>query len=413
MASLYSEPEVRMAHEVERPTYEVISTLQRFDERDTVFAREALIPGSVAEREYHELHPELVEIDRRLTRFIQDKIDSPPEVPADPLNEAFYDATFGAVAALGQPDSVHGPINSYQVSADPGAMSLRIKAVARSLGASLVRITHLNPAWVYSHRGVRPFFDDYRANPPLFTGVPEGYSGLRYGDPIEIDHRYAISMGLPQDLGLVKTGPSLLNDFETGRVYAVSALVAVELARYIRGLGYPARAHHLRNYGVMMVPVAVDAGMGELARCGYLLTKELGANLRLVCVTTDLPLEVDKPVDLGVQDYCEKCLKCAENCPPRAIPSGGKVEVGGVMKWKIDAERCLLYWGSQGAACGICQVVCPWSKPDTPFHRLVAEVATRVPWSRRFLTKADDLVYGAAYRPKPYPPWATLGGPPS
>jgi epoxyqueuosine reductase QueG len=157
----------------------------------------------------------------------------------------------------------------------------------------------------------------------------------------------------------------------------------------------------------MMVPVAVDAGMGELARCGYLVTKELGANLRLVCATTDLPLGVDKPVDLGVQDYCEKCLKCSENCPPRAIPSGGKVEVRGVMKWKIDAERCLLYWGSQGAACGICQVVCPWSKPRTPSHR------TRVPWSRRFLTKADDLVYGAAYRPKPYPPWATLGGPPS
>jgi reductive dehalogenase len=409
MARLYSEPEVRMAHEVEKPTYEVVGSLQRFDERDTVFAREALIPGSVPEREYHELHPELVEIDRRLARFIQEKIDSPPQVPADPLNEAFYDATFGAVAALGQPDSVDGPVSSFQVSVDPRTMSLRIKAVARSLGARLVRITRLNPAWVYSHRGARPFFDDYRANPPLFTGVPEGYSGLGYGDTIEIDHMYAVSMGFPQDLGLVKTGPSLLNDFETGRVYALSALVAVELARYIRGLGYPARAHHLRNYGVMMVPVAVDAGMGELARCGYLVTKELGANLRLVCVTTDLPLEVDKPVDLGVQDYCEKCRKCAENCPARAIPFGGKVEVRGVMKWKIDPERCLLYWGTQGAACGICQVVCPWSKPSTPFHRFVAEVATRVPWSRRFLTKADDLVYGAAYRPKPYPPWARLG----
>jgi reductive dehalogenase len=399
-----------MAHEVDRPTYEVVGPLECFDERDTVFARESLIPGSPEEEEYHRLHPELVEIDRRLSRFIQEKIDAPPEVPKDPLNEAFYESTFGSVAALAQPDSVDGPVNSYQAKRDLEAMSRRVKSVATILGATVVRITELNPAWVYSHRGVRPFFADYRANPPLFTGVPEGYQGLMYGDPIEINHKYAISMGFPQDADLVRTGPSLLNDFETGRVYALSALVSVELARYIRALGHPARAHHLRNYGVMMVPVAVDAGMGELARCGYLVTKELGANLRLVCVTTDLPLAVDRPVDLGVQDYCEKCLKCADTCPPRAIPSGGKVEVRGIRKWKIDEVKCLLYWGNQGAACGICQVVCPWSKPQTPFHRLVAEIATRVPWSRRFLTKADDWVYGAEYKPAPHPEWARDAG---
>jgi reductive dehalogenase len=165
----------------------------------------------------------------------------------------------------------------------------------------------------------------------------------------------------------------------------------------------------MRNYGVLAVPVAVDAGLGELARCGYVVSKELGANFRLACVTTDLPLALDKPVDLGVQDYCEKCLKCAETCPSRAIPFGDKVEVRGIRRWKIDEVKCLLYWGSQGAACGICQVVCPWSKPRTLFHRVVAEIATRIPWSRRFLTKADDLVYGAKYKPRPYPEWARLG----
>jgi len=395
-----------MAHEVERPTYEVVGPLERFDERDTVFARETLMPGSPEERDYHARHPELVEIDRRLAAFIQRKIDNPPEAPEDPLNEAFYDATFGSVAPLAQPDAVDGPVDSYRVEVDPVDMSRRIKAIARQLGAYRVRIGPLNRAWVYTHRGVRPFFEDYRANPPLFAGVPEGYQGLKYGDPIEINHQYAISMAFPQNLSLVRTGPSLLNDFETGRVYAASALAAVELGKYIRALGYPARAHHLRNYGVSLVPVAVDAGLGELARCGYVLTKDLGANFRLVCVTTDLPLALDRPVDLGVQDFCEKCLKCAENCPPRVIPSGEKVEVRGVKKWKVDAERCLLYWGSQGAACGTCQVVCPWSKPSTLLHKFVAEIATRIPAARRFLIKADDLVYGAKYEPAPFPDWA-------
>ena len=46
-----------MAHEVERPTYEIVGPLQRYDERDNVFAREALLPGTPEEREYHSRHP--------------------------------------------------------------------------------------------------------------------------------------------------------------------------------------------------------------------------------------------------------------------------------------------------------------------------------------------------------------------
>jgi reductive dehalogenase len=317
------------------------------------------------------------------------------------------------VAALALPDAVDGPIAAQKAEGDPFEMARLIKAIAQQLGASVVRIGPLNPAWVYSHRGVWPFFDNYPPNPPAFDGVPASYQGLGYGDPIEIEHRYAISMGFPQTPELIGTSPSTWSSFEIGRVYAASALVAVELARYIRGLGYPARAHHLRNYGVLLVPVAVDAGLGELGRCGYVINKALGANFRLACVTTDLPLAVDKPVDLGVQDFCEKCQKCAHNCPARAIPTGHKVEVRGVSRWQIDADKCLLYWGSQGAACAICQIVCPWSKPSTVFHRLVAEIATRIPAARRLLVKADDWVYGATYKRSPTPDWALNQGQPN
>jgi reductive dehalogenase len=183
-------------------------------------------------------------------------------------------------------------------------------------------------------------------------------------------------------------------------------MTAVQVAHYIREFGYSARAHHVYNYGVMAVPLAVDAGMGELGRCGYLITKEYGANLRLSCVTTDLPLEEDPPVDLGIQGFCRKCLKCAHNCPPRAIPTGEPEVVRGVLKWAIDPVRCLLFWGAQRAGCPMCQVVCPWSKPQTLFHRLVAEIAVHAPFARRFLVLADDLVYGRQYRQHPLPEWA-------
>lgn len=309
------------------------------------------------------------------------------------------------MVGLALPDVVDGELASTRVEHDPAAMTQRIKLLACRLGAVDVRVGPLNPAWVYSHRGTPPFFPDYAPTPPLLTGPPPGYTDLAWGDPIEIPHRYAIAMAFDQDLDLIRTGGTPHTDFEVGRVYALSALVAVQIASYIRALGWPARAHHLRNYGVLMAPVAIDAGLGELGRCGFLLHPRLGANLRLACVTTDLPLQLDRPVDLGVQSFCEKCLKCADNCPSGAIPKGDKVVVRGVRKWKIDPVKCLLYWGHRGSACTICQAVCPWSKPPTLFHRLAAQVAFHVPALHRLMVWADDRVYGARFKPAPPPAW--------
>jgi reductive dehalogenase len=277
--------------------------------------------------------------------------------------------------------------------------------MASYLGSDLTRVGPLNQAWVYSHRGSPPFVGEYPANPPHYSGLPESYTGRRYGDPITLPHPYAISLGLAQDLALIASGPSLASDLEIGRAYAQSALVSVQLARFIRALGYSAQAHHMRNYRVLCVPVAVDAGMGELGRCGFLITKELGASLRLSCVTTDLPMQLDRPVDLGVQDFCRKCLKCAESCPSGAIPKGEPVVVRGVRKWKIDEVKCLLYWSHEGAACSICQSVCPWSKSYTPLHNLMREIAVRIPWARCWLVKADDWVYGRKFHPRTLPQW--------
>jgi epoxyqueuosine reductase QueG len=55
----------------------------------------------------------------------------------------------------------------------------------------------------------------------------------------------------------------------------------------------------------------VDAGLGEMGRFGYLITKELGPRVRLFAVTTDMPLVADRPVDIGVEDFCSFCKKCA------------------------------------------------------------------------------------------------------
>ncbi len=393
-----------MAHEVDRPTYEIVGPLERFDERDNVFARERLVPGSPEERAYHAAHPDRRQTDLRLAAFIQRKTGESDA--GQVLDEAIYSATFGSVALLARPDAVDGAVNPHRMDCSPEKAAWRVKTMARLLGADDVRIGRLNPAWVYSHRGCPPFFEAYGPEPPFFDGVPDSYRDLKWGDPIEIPHPYAISMAFAQDAALVRTSPGLAADFEIGKQYALNALVAVQLARFIRGLGYAARAHHLRNYGVLLVPVAVDCGLGELGRCGYLVSKTLGANFRLACVTTDLPLALDQPVDLGMQDFCQKCLKCADNCPSRAIPRGDKVTVRGVRKWKVDENKCLLYWGHAGSACAICQVVCPWSKPRNLWHNAVREIAVRVPAARRALLSGDDVLYGARFAPAAQPEWA-------
>lgn len=378
--------------------------MTRFDERDTVFSREALVWGSPEEVEYHRANPDKADVDRRLARFILAKMDGGAGV--DRFAKAIYESHFITSAALALPDMVDGVPAPERIERDPAEASEAVRRYARAIGADDVRIGPLRSEWVYSHRGSRPFFGDGGyVNEPYFAGIPPGYAGARYGAPVSCDHPTAVSLAFRQEKALIATGPSRAVDFEVGRVYARSVIASVQLARFIRALGWPARAHHLRNYLVLCVPVAVDAGIGEIARCGYAVSRSLGANFRLSTVTTSMPLAHDRPVDIGMQDFCEKCRKCADNCPAGAIPKGEKSVVRGVRKWRIDPEACLQYWGRAGYTCSICAAVCPWTKPRNVLHRTVAAAAAHLPWIRRALVLGDDIVYGKRPRPKPVPPW--------
>ena len=71
-----------------------------------------------------------------------------------------------------------------------------------------------------------------------------------------------------------------------------------------------------------------------------LIHEEYGSRLHLAVVTTDLPLTVDEPVDMGVEDVCKVCMKCAQTCPTYSIPFGDKVVINGVEKWAINVDTC-------------------------------------------------------------------------
>jgi len=117
-------------------------------------------------------------------------------------------------------------------------------------------------------------------------------------------------------------------------------------------------------------------------------------------VTTDLPLEHDPPLDIGVQSFCERCKICAENCPSGAIPMGEKIEFNGIMKWQMDAESCYKYWNKVGSDCSLCLATCPWTKPPTRFHRAMSYLAGIPGPHQSLMVRADKLLYGSG-RPRP------------
>ncbi len=361
------------------PTYEkdIVGDIERWDERDIVFARTALFhafgPESPEFKAYYEGHPEYLEYDTKISSLSglgkTGGIDNP-----------MFQAQFAACYKIGADFCVDGEPAPQKTEIPPERAAKKIKALARFIGADLVGIGLLRQEWAYSHVG--------RAR-----GSDAGFQPR--GTPIETGHHTnAIALGFQMDYDLIQTAPDFPILLATTKGYAMGAWVSVQLAEYIRMLGYSARAHHLANYQVLVIPVAVDCGLGELSRAGLLITKELGLSLRLAAVTTDMPLTHDDPVDVGAQSFCDYCKICAEECPIGAIPMGDKVESNGILKWKLDEQKCYRYWQAVGTDCGICMTTCPWTKPQNWFHKAMSVPATVAGPHQALMTYADKLFYG-------------------
>jgi epoxyqueuosine reductase QueG len=138
------------------------------------------------------------------------------------------------------------------------------------------------------------------------------------------------------------------------------------------------------------------------------MTKAFGPRVRLGAVTTSLPLILDKPADIGVEDFCRICKKCATCCPSQSIPMGEQTVVNGTLRWKLNEQTCFDYWGKIGTDCNICMRVCPWSHARTFPHKLIVELVSRNRRSRRIFNVMDDVFYGRRPKPKPAPAWASL-----
>jgi reductive dehalogenase len=372
---------------VDLPTYtaDITGPIERMDARDIVFARTDLFTRFGKDtpkfKDYYARHPELLEIDSKLNegRGI--------DLGRGGVDNAMFAAQFHTMDKISYDDVVDGDPSPNKVDIPPERAAEKVKAMARFLGAGTVGIGPLKQEWVYSHVG-------------RSWGDKEGFQPV--GEPIVLDHPNAIAMTFKMDYDLIQSAPDFPTLIATAKGYADGAWVSIQLAEYIRMMGYSARAHHFHNYQVLVVPVAVDCGVGELSRAGYLMNKEYGAGLRLAVVTTDMPLTHDKPVDISVQSFCDTCKLCAESCPIDAIPYGDKEEHNGVKRWKLDAEKCYRYWKAVGTDCGTCMSACPWTKPENWLHKMLVSLAGIKGPHQRIMTQADKLFYGK-FKTKPRP----------
>ncbi len=239
--------------------------------------------------------------------------------------------------------------------ADPQANSRAVKSLAYFLGADIAGICEVpHYAW-FSHDAD--------------------------GNPMRPKHKYAVVMLIDQEYDTMEgaSGDDWISGAQSMRAYLRGAEIAGIMADTLRRLGFPSRSQTNVDSDVLHIPLMLWAGLGELSRIGELvLNPFLGPRIKTVVLTTDMPMVPDKPIDFGLQYFCENCWKCARECPCSAIPLGGKAMFNGYEMWKPDVERCGRYrlTNAKGSACGRCMKTCPLNKVITADGPLLTRIAS-------------------------------------
>ena len=347
------------------------AAIEQFDERDNMFARNNLQFHSDIAAQYYERHPERLSIDERIHRK--------PELGEEggryfkPYETAVAEAGF---AMLDRTRNVsEGAAGAKKNELDLARLTKTIKRIALRYGAVDVGIASLRGYHFYSHVG------RHREN---------------WGERIESKDRSAIVIIVAMELDLVKQAPAAPAMIETARQYVEAAKIAHVIAHYLRSFGCAARSHVDGYYQTLCVPLAAAAGLGEVGRMGILMHPVYGPCLRISAVTTELELPVE-PIKRypHIRRFCVICKKCSDNCPTGAI-SGDEAESAsrGCRHWSINQESCFAFWKESGTDCGFCICVCPFSKPNTLFHKLARFYVSRNPLNQQLALWMDDLFYG-------------------
>jgi len=253
-----------------------------------------------------------------------------------------------------------------------GDATLAVKHAALFYGSSLAGVAELNPLWLYTdiHSPTR---EDRERSIPFHTDgkiFNKGENELS----ITPSMNRVVALAFEEDYDAIMNSPGKLASAAVGDGYSRMAVTSYKLAEFIRALGY--NALPAGNGIGLSIPIAIDAGLGELGRNGLLITPKYGPRVRLAKVITDMPLIPDFPISFGVKEFCEGCMLCAIDCPSGSISKGSMTWEGksvsnnpGSLKWYIQPESCYDY---NGFSCSNCKQNCPFNKPNNSWlHKII------------------------------------------
>lgn len=261
---------------------------------------------------------------------------------------------------------------------DPQRNADNVKGALYFLGADAVGISRC-PDWAY-------------------------YSHDALGEPLTPYHCNAISVVIDQGHETMDgaSGDDWIACSQSMRAYLRFSLLGGVVAEQIRNLGYSARSHTVMDGEVLQPPLLLLSGLGEVSRIGeVILNPYLGPRLKSGTITTNMPLTHDKPIDFGLQNFCNNCNKCARECPSGAITAGPKTMFNGYEIWKSDSQKCTQYRITQpaGAMCGRCMKTCPWNLEGLFSEAPFRWTASHVPGAAKALAKLDDKLGNGSVNP--------------
>ncbi|MGP1395909.1 MAG: 4Fe-4S dicluster domain-containing protein [Inquilinaceae bacterium] len=221
------------------------------------------------------------------------------------------------------------------------------------------------------------------------------YSHDAGGNDIAPYHDNGVSLLLDQGHETMEgaSGDDWISVAQSMRAYLRFSLLGGVIAEQIRRLGYSARVHSVLDGDVLQPPLLLLSGLGEVSRIGeVILNPYLGPRLKSGVVTTSMPMDHDRPIDFGLQTFCDNCNKCARECPAGAITAGPKLMYNGYEIWKSDAEKCARYrlTNSAGGMCGRCMKTCPWNLEGLFAEAGFRWLAMKAPKSAKLLARLDD-----------------------